>query len=407
MGFGDPVLPQILVIWQAAAGLVLLIACVNVANLILAQSAERARELSLRVALGARPARIARQLLTEGVLLALGAAVFAIPIVALTARVLRESMPAEIARFVPGWQQLGADWRSLLFSTLVAVLAAFAFSAIPAWRATRLDLNATLRDGGRAVTAGGRRQLGRDMLVVGQLTAALALLVVAGDAARSARALVEGPQGYEPKGVLAFEVTLSDARYSEVEKQRVFARDVIGRLAELPSVASVAATNSLPGRNGYTTRGIAIEGQSLPENADPPQVEARVATPDLFATLRLPVLQGRGLAPADEEDTQPVAVVSRKIAEAFWPGQDPIGKRFRMVAGDEDTPWLSVVGVTGDVIHQWLMRRNFPTFYRRCARRPRGTWRSRCGPPGHPRRSRPPCATRCAAVDPTSRRISS
>ena len=370
MGFGDPVLPQILVIWQAAAGLVLLIACINVANLILAQSAERARELSLRVALGARPARIARQLLTEGVLLALGAAVFAIPIVALTARVLRESMPAEIARFVPGWQQLGADWRSLLFSTLVAVLAAFAFSAIPAWRATRLDLNATLREGGRAVTAGGRRQLGRDILVVGQLTAALALLVVAGDAARSARALVEGPQGYEPKGVLAFEVTLSDARYSEVEKQRVFARDVIGRLAELPSVASVAATNSLPGRNGYTTRGIAIEGQSLPENADPPQVEARVATPDLFATLRLPVLQGRGLAPADKEDTQPVAVVSRKFAEAFWPGQDPIGKRFRMVAGDEDTPWLSVVGVTGDVIHQWIMRRNEPTFYRPLAQAP-------------------------------------
>jgi putative ABC transport system permease protein len=370
MGFGDPVLPQILVIWQAAAVLVLLIACINVANLILAQSAERSRELSLRVALGARPARIARQLLTEGVLLSLTAAAFAMPLVALAARVLRESMPAEIARFVPGWQQLGADWRSLLFSALVAVAAAFAFSAIPAWRATRLDLNATLREGGRAVTAGGRRQLGRDVLVVGQLSAALALLVVAGDAARSARALVDGPQGYEPRGVLAFEVTLSDAVYSEAQKQRLFARDVVDRLRELPSVTSVAATNSLPGLNGYTTREIALEGQPLVEGSQPPKVEARVATPDLLATLRLPVLKGRGLEPADREDTQQVAVVSRNFAERFWPGQDPIGKRFRMVAGDEDTPWLSVVGVTGDVIHQWIMRRNEPTFYRPLAQAP-------------------------------------
>jgi putative ABC transport system permease protein len=364
MGFGDPVLPQILVIWQAAAALVLLIACINVANLILAQSADRARELSLRIALGARPARVARQLLTEGLLLAVAGAVLAMPLVALAGRALRESMPAEIARFVPGWDQLGADWRSLLFSVLVAVAAAFAFSAIPAWRAARLDLNATLREGGRSVTEGGRRQVGRNLLVVGQLTAALALLVAAGDAGRSARALVEGPQGYEPKGVLSFEVTLSDARYSDAEKQRGFARDVLGRLAELPGVTSVAATNSLPGRNGYTTRGILVEGQTLAPNTDPPQVEARVVTPDFFATLKLPIVQGRGLEAADRDGGRQVAVVSRAFAARFWPGQDPIGKRFRMAAGDEDTPWLAVVGVTGDVIHQWIMRRNEPTFYR-------------------------------------------
>ncbi len=127
----------------------------------------------------------------------------AMPLVGLAGRVMRESMPAEIARFVPGWDQLGADWRSLLFSVLVAVFAAFVFSAIPAWRAARLDLNTTLREGGRSVTEGGRRQVGRNILVVGQLTAALALLVTAGDAGRSARALIDGPQGYEPRGVLA------------------------------------------------------------------------------------------------------------------------------------------------------------------------------------------------------------
>ncbi len=235
-GFGDPVLPQILVIWQAAALLVLLIACVNVANLILAQAADRGRELALRTALGAGPGRVARQLLTEGVLVALVATALSMPLVALAARVMRESMPAEIARFVPGWQQLGADWRSLLFSAVIAVIAAGVFSAVPAWRASRLDLNATLREGGRSVTGGGRRQLGKDLLVVGQLAGALALLVAAGVAVDSASALLHGPQGYEPRGVLAFDVTLSDARYSDPETQRGFVRGALTRFAELPGV---------------------------------------------------------------------------------------------------------------------------------------------------------------------------
>jgi putative ABC transport system permease protein len=399
MGFGDPVLPQILVIWQAAAGLVLLIACINVANLILAQSAERGRELSLRLALGAGPARVARQLLTEGVLLAIGGAILAMPLVGLAGRVMRESMPAEIARFVPGWDQLGADWRSLLFSVLVAVVAAFVFSAIPAWRAARLDLNTALREGGRSVTEGGGRQLGRSILVVGQLAAALALLVAAGDAGRSARALIDGPQGYEPQGVLAFETTLSDARYSEPEQQRRFARELEGRLAELPGVASVAATNSLPGRNGYTTRGVEIEGQPLAEGSDPPQVEARSVTPDFFVTLRLPLVSGRGLEAADQEDSLAVAVVSRAFAERFWPGQDPIGKRFRMAAGGQQA-WMSVVGVSGDVIHQWIMRRNEPTFYRPLAQAPTQYLTFALRTSGDPDALAPAVKRALAAVDP-------
>jgi putative ABC transport system permease protein len=400
MGFGDPVLPQVLVIWQAAAALVLLIACINVANLILAQSADRARELSLRLALGAGPLRVARQLLTEGLLLAVAGAALAMPLVGLAGRVLRESMPAEIARFVPGWDQLGADWRSLLFSVLVAVVAAFVFSAIPAWRAARLDLNSTLREGGRSVTEGGGRQLGRSILVVGQLAAALALLVAAGDAGRSARALIDGPQGYEPQGVLAFETTLSDARYSEPAKQRRFARELGDRLAELPGALSVAATNSLPGRNGYTTRGVEIEGQPIAEGSDPPQVEARSVTPDFFRTLRLPLVAGRGLEAADKEDSLAVAVVSRAFARRFWPDQDPIGKRFRVAGAGHDAPWMSVVGVTGDVIHQWIMRRNEPTFYRPLAQAPTQYLTFALRTSGDPEALAPAVRQALASVDP-------
>ena len=371
-GFGDPILPEIMVIWQAAAALVLLIACVNVANLILAQAAERGRELALRAALGAGPGRVARQLLTEGTVAALLAAALALPLQALAARSFREHMPAEIARFLPGWQNLGADGRTLAFSVVVAVLAAFVFSALPAWRATRLDLLATLREGGRSVTEGGRRQLGRDLLVVTQLAAALALVALAAVAVRSAFGLLHGPQGFEPRGVLAFDVTLAGNRYGEPERQREFVRAAEARLAELAGVESVAVTNALPGRQGYSTRPIEVEGQPLAKDAEPPQVEARTASPALFETLRLPLLRGRGLEASDTETSRRVAVVSRTFAERFWPGEEPIGKRFRVTSDGADTPWISVVGVSGDVIHQWVMRRNAPTFYRPFVQSPGG-----------------------------------
>jgi putative ABC transport system permease protein len=301
---------------------------------------------------------------------------------------------------VPGWQQLGADWRSLLFSVGVAVAAAFVFSAIPAWRAARVDLNATLREGGRAMTPGGRRQLGRNLLVVGQLTAALVLLVTAGVAVKSALALLEGPQGYEPRGVLAFEVTLPEARYGEGEKQRGFVRALEARLAELPGVESAAVTNSLPGRSGYSQRPIAVEGQALAEGQEPPQVEARVMTPLLFATLRLPLLAGRGLEPADGAESRPVAVVSRAFVERFWSGQDPIGRRFRVLSGGQDSPWLEVVGVSGDVIHQWVLRRHAPTFYRPYDQAPSRYMSVAIRTSGDPEALAGPARHALAAVDP-------
>ena len=152
------------------------------------------------------------------------------------------------------------------------------------------------------MTESGRRQLGRNLLVVTQLAAALALLATAAVAVRSADALLHGPQGYDPRGVLAFDVTLSANRYSEPERRRAFVREVEARLAELPGVPSVAVTNALPGRPNAFTRPIEVEGQPLAKGVDPPEVDTRVATPSLFETLRLPLLSGRGLEAADTQD---------------------------------------------------------------------------------------------------------
>jgi putative ABC transport system permease protein len=371
LGFGDPVLPQILAIWQAAAVLVMLIACVNVANLVLARGAERQRELTLRMALGAARGRIVRQLFTEGAVMALGATVLSVPLVALGARVAREHMPAEILRYLPGWDKLGADWRTVAFSAVLGLVAAGLFSAIPAIRATRASANDVLHDGGRSSTAGRGRQRGRNVLVVVQMAAALVLVATAGLAVRSSLALLNGPQGYDPEGLLGLEVGLSERTYPEPQQRLDFVRDVSARFAALPGVTAVTAANVLPARGGNNWRGVEIEGQPLPKDADPPNVDARWVQPNYFAVMRLPLLQGRALEEGDDADAPRVAVVSRSFAERFWPGQDALGKRFRTVSREGDQPWLTVVGVCGDVIHQWVTRRNYSTMYVAMRQEPR------------------------------------
>ena len=371
LGFGDPVLPDILAIWQAAAVLVMLIASVNVANLILARGAERQREMALRLALGAGRGRILRQLLTEGVVTAMAAAALSVPLVALGSRAMRDPMPAELLRYLPGWDHLGADWRTFAFTAVLAVLAAAVFSMIPARRAWAASLSDVLHDGGRGTTVGGARQRGRNALVVFQMAAALVLMATAGLAVRSARDLLRGPQGYDPDRLLTFEVRLSDHTYAEPARRLTFVRDVRERLGRLPGVTDVTTANVLPARNGNNWQGVEVEGQPLAKNADPPSVDARWVEPNYFATMRLPVLQGRGIEEADVETSQPVVVVSRSFAQKFWPGQAAIGRRFRTVDPASETPWLTVVGISGDVVHQWVMRRNHPTIYRPMRQEPR------------------------------------
>jgi putative ABC transport system permease protein len=371
LGFGDPVTTDILVIFQAAAVLVILIACVNVANLILARGAERQREMALRLALGAGRARIIRQLLTEGVVTAMAAVALSMPLVALGARTIRDNMPAEILRYLPGWEHLGADGRTLVFSGVLAVLAAAVFSTIPARRAWAASLSDVLHDGGRGTTVGGPRQRGRNALVVFQMAAALVLMATAGLAVRSAQGLLHGPQGYDPDRLLTFEVRLSDRTYADPARRLTFVRDVRERLGRLPGVTDVTTANVLPARPGNNWQGVEIEGQPLAKDADPPSVDARWVEPNYFATMRLPVVQGRGIEESDVEKSVPAVVVSRSFAQRFWPGQDATGRRFRAVDPARETPWLTVVGISGDVVHQWVMRRNYPTMYRSLRQEPR------------------------------------
>ncbi len=362
--FADPITNRILGVWQAAALLVLLIACVNVANMLMARGAERQRELSVRLALGASRRQIIRQLVTEGALLALAASILSMPLMALGARVMRDNMPAEIVRYIPGWQHLGADWRAFGFSVALAAIATALVSAYPAWRATRAEVTSALRDGGRSVTAGAARQRGRNVLVVAQLSAALALMATAGLSLRGALDLLHGPQGYDTHNLLTFAVSLPENRFEDPQKRRQFKEDTLARLRQLPGVTAATVANVFPARTMNVSRSVEIEGQPLPKNVEGPAVNSRWVEPGYFEVLGLPITSGRPLLDTDLPDGQPVAVISRSMAARFWPGQDAVGKRFRAGAPTGDAPWLTVVGVCGDVIHQWVAQRNSPTWYR-------------------------------------------
>jgi putative ABC transport system permease protein len=368
-GFEDAGLRPIMGLWQVAAALVLLIACVNVANLMLARGAERQRELALRLALGADRGRVIRQLLTEGLVVASLGIAAALPLCALASREMRRHMPAEIARFVPGWANIGLDERTIAFTAVLGLLATLLFAAVPALRASRPGLTEALREGGRSATAGTTRQRGRNALVVTQVAFALTLVVVAGLAMKSVHGMIEGPQGFDVERLLTFQVTLPEGRYGDEGVRRAFARDVAARLSELPGVSQVAHANVLPGRGNNSHRPIQVEGEPPFDPSDPPRAQYRTISPSYFDTLRQPVVAGRALDARDDEHAVPVAVVSRSFAERFWPGRDPLGRRFR--TGGEDTPWITVVGVCGDVIHHWFSSRNRPAFYRSYAQDPR------------------------------------
>jgi putative ABC transport system permease protein len=397
-GYQDPGLVGILSLWQLAAVLVLLMACINVANLLLARGAERKREFALRVALGAGRAQLVGQLLIEGLVTALVAAACSVPLSAWGVRELRQHMPAEIGRFIPGFERVGVDGRTLAFSVGLALVASLVFTLAPALRSAGGALVDSLREGGRGATAGALRQRGRNTLVVVQIAGALGLVVVASLAVRSAHALIYGPQGYDPDHLLALRVTLPREAYRDPDARLLFARRAEENLSAIPGVTRAAFANVLPGRTANASLPIELEGEPPIDRKNPPQVDDRLVSPTFLATLRIPIVAGRGLEAADEEKGRSVAVVSRSLAERYWPGRDPIGRRFRL--GGEDAPWISVVGVSGDVIHQWVARRNYPTCYRPFVQAPMSDMAFALRTTGDPEALIAAARSAIAAVDP-------
>ena len=344
-------------LWQASAFIVLLIACANIANLLLARAAERRRETAVRLALGASRLRIIRELLTESLLLALIAVPPALGFAWLSLYAIRISMPANILRFVPGFESIGPDPRLIGFTVGLALLTTAIFGLLPALQAGGSAVAETLKEGGRTATG---RQLLRRAIVVIEIAIALPLLVAAGMGVIGTQRFLSGPQGYDPDGVLTMKVVLPDRTYPDAASQRLFVGKAIDALHAIPGVERAAVINNMPTTGGNASRAIEIEGHPAPDPRNLPTVDYRVETAEYFQALRIPISRGRDFTDADREDAAPVVIVSASMGRKFWPNEDPIGRRMRVRGG----PWLTVVGISGDVIHDWFNRRNSPAIYR-------------------------------------------
>jgi putative ABC transport system permease protein len=359
-------MPQVLAIWQLAVVLVLLIAGANVANLLMVRGTARQRELALRLAIGASRWRVVRQLVVESVLLALVGVTLAVPIAAGGIRLLKGFMPPEIARWVLGWNEIDIDGRLLGATMIAGVVAGAVFGVLPALRASRPELSSSLKEGGRGAAGRGRALQG---FVVAQVALALALLVSAGLSTRGAVRLLTQYDGYDPQGVMTFAFTLPENAYPDDGARRRFFERTLERVSALPLVEVAAFSSSIPFASGSGRRPVEVEGRPVASASERPEVDFRAITPDYLRVLRVSITRGRGFTRADGDQAPPVGIIDELMAERLWPGEDPIGRRFRptLVA---DAPWITVVGIAGNVKHDWFSGYR-PTYYAPYAQVPR------------------------------------
>jgi predicted permease len=353
---GD-VRPALLVL-LGAVGLVLLIACANVANLLLARGATRRKEVAVRAALGAGRSRLVRQFLTESVLLGLLAGVAGLALAGWSVEALRLIGPENLPRLA----EVELDGRVFAFTTILAVATGLIFGVAPALRASRADLGEVLKEAAAGATSGPQGRRLRGVLVVSEIALALVLLAGAGLLIRSFASLQEVDPGFSAAGVLSFHVGLPAAQYLE-DRRAPFFRELGERLAGMPGVEGVGAVSSLPLSGTASWGGIHVEGYTPPDGEAALMSDFRSATPGYFATMEIPLLAGRAFDARDAADAPSVAVVDEQAARRFWPGQDPIGKRFQLGDYDPNEPWVTVVGVVGNVKQYALDSEARPALY--------------------------------------------
>src|SRR6266496_2340521 len=334
-----------LLILLGAVGFVLLIACANVANLLLARAAVREKEIALRLALGASRSRLMRQFLTESVLLALLGGGFGLVLALAGIRVLKTFIPATISQT----QTISIDGKVLLFTALLALLTGIVFGLAPAMHASHSNLNDSLKEGGRDSAVGKKGNRLRDLLVVGEVAVSFILLIGAGLLINSFLHLRNLEPGFRADHLLTMKVDLSEVKYPNRDRRAAFFDEVIRRIRALPGVQSVAVAGNLPFTYNGDSMSIAVEGIPDPPPAQWPDVIHRAIGPGYFSTMGIPIIRGRDFTDQDKGDSKKVVVISEKTAQHYWPGEDPIGKRLKPGATTSKAPWREVIGVVKDV----------------------------------------------------------
>jgi predicted permease len=357
-----------MLILLGAVLLVLLIACTNVANLLLARSVTQQREIAIRAALGAGRARVMRQLFTESLSLSLMGGVAGLAISAFSLFIARRMHPGNIPRL----EELGMDYRVLGFTLAISILTGIVFGLAPALRASRVDLTTSLKAGAKGSLGGGlsmRHDRLRGVLVIVELAISVPLLVGAGLLVRSFVRLAEVSPGLNPEHVVSMNVGAYGPKFKDPNTRVQFYRDLADRIRHLPGVTATGAVSALPLTSAIGWGGMHIEGYVPPANEPELQVDQRAPTPPYFSAMQIPLIRGRMFAETDTDKMPPVAIIDQKMADRFWPHGDAIGKRIR--PGD-DTPWVTIVGVVGVVKEYGLDTDTRMVVYWPHAQRPSG-----------------------------------
>ena len=337
-----------LLILLGVVGFVLLVACANVANLMLARTTARQKEFAVRAALGASRSRIIRQTLTESLLLSVLGAGLGLLLAMWGVKLMLALIPVKL----PFWMNFNLDLRVLAFTSGVSLVTALIFGTMPAVFGTRIDLNNTLKEGGRS--AGGARHRTRGLLVVAEVALALMVLVGAGLMIQSFLNLRHVGPGFSEKNVLTFAVILPRAKYKEEPRRGEFFRQLLERVRALPGVESAAATATLPLTGDNWGRSLTVEGYPVLSVGQAPMIQHTVVTPGYFHTMGIPVLMGRDFTERDSNGAEKVTIVDERLAHEYWPNESPIGKRVRFGPPEDNEPWHTIIGVVGAVRHAQL-----------------------------------------------------
>jgi putative ABC transport system permease protein len=336
----------------AAVGFLLLIACANITNLLLIKASVRTREMAVRTALGASRPRLIRQLITESALYGIAGGLAGIALAYAGVPALLSLIPIEL----PRWMTFSIDGRVLGFALAVSVLTSLIFGVAPAFGASRVELTASLKEGGRTGSVGVRRNLLRSGLVVAEVALSLTLLAGAGLMVRSFLALRHQPLGFTPEKILTLDLAWPGDRYPRGPKARAMQANIQHELASLPGATDVAFASGVP-LAGVWGRSLTVEGFPVLPLKQAPDIFHTVVSPNYFRTLGIPLIEGRDFMEADW-DNPLVTIVDQSLAKRYWPNQSALGKRVRYGPPEDNEPWHTIVGVAGDVRSESLPGKN-------------------------------------------------
>jgi predicted permease len=328
-----------------AVAVVLLIACVNLAGLMLVRAIRNQREVAVRLALGARVSALLRQALLESLVLSVSGGVLGLALAAVALRVGKSMLPESLPRI----SEIGLNWQVVGFALLVGVVTGLLCGLVPAFAALRTNVNANLKEGGRSGSEGGGHARLRSVLVVAEIAIALVLLTASCLLLRSFEKMRSVDLGYRPENVTTAGYSLPQKQYEKQEQIDAFNRELLRRLNILPGVTATALTSLLPAGGNNNNQTFVVDGYTPPKGADMNLATVSQVIGNYFQAMGIPLLRGRLFTENDRHGSQLVLIVNHRMAQHFWPGQDPIGKRLRIGTPEMQTPWITVVGEVADV----------------------------------------------------------